>query len=59
MKWVPKSRNIFHRYKQKAVLFDKKVVKGITIIGIPSAFYCTGMSDYIWFNQANPGGAVY
>ena len=57
MKWVLKVVT-FSRY-EKAVLFDKKVVKGITIIGIPSAFYCTGMSDYIWFNQANPGGAVY
>ncbi len=40
---------------EKAVRFDKKVVKGITIIGIPSAFLLHGYVGFIFGSiKANP-----
>lgn len=56
MKWVHKVVTLFSTdTSEKAVLFDRKVVKGITIIGIPSAFLLHGYVGFIFGSiKANP-----
>ncbi|MEK7249774.1 MAG: NrfD/PsrC family molybdoenzyme membrane anchor subunit [Bacteroidota bacterium] len=56
MKWIHKVVSLFSTdVSDKAVEFDKKVVKGITIIGIPSAFLLHGYVGFIFGSiKANP-----
>jgi Ni/Fe-hydrogenase subunit HybB-like protein len=56
MKWIHKVISLFSTdVSEKAVEFDKKVVKGITIIGIPSAFLLHGYVGFIFGSiKANP-----
>jgi Ni/Fe-hydrogenase subunit HybB-like protein len=56
MKWIHKVISLFSGdVSAKAVEFDKKVVKGITIIGIPSAFLLHGYVGFIFGSiKANP-----
>ncbi|MFH1525409.1 MAG: NrfD/PsrC family molybdoenzyme membrane anchor subunit [Bacteroidota bacterium] len=55
-KWILKSLSLFSTdISEKAVLFDKKAVKIITIIGIPSAFILHGYVGFIFGSiKANP-----
>ncbi|MBS4029785.1 MAG: polysulfide reductase NrfD [Ignavibacteriales bacterium] len=56
MKWVHKIVTLFSTdVSEKAVHFDKKMVKGITVIGIPSAFLLHGYVGFIFGSiKANP-----
>jgi len=56
MRWIHKVISLFSTdISDKAVEFDKKVVKGITIIGIPSAFLLHGYVGFIFGSiKANP-----
>lgn len=55
-KWVLKTLSLFSTdTSEKAVAFDKKTVKVITIIGIPSAFLLHGYVGFIFGSvKANP-----
>jgi len=55
-KWVLKTLSLFSTdISEKAVAFDKKTVKTITIIGIPSAFLLHGYVGFIFGSiKANP-----
>ena len=55
-KWIHKIISLFSRdISEKAVTFDKKSVKVITIIGIPSAFLLHGYVGFIFGSvKANP-----
>lgn len=55
-KWVLKVLSLFSTdISEKAVAFDKKTVKTITIIGIPSAFLLHGYVGFIFGSiKANP-----
>jgi len=55
-KWTLKVLSLFSTdTSEKAVLFDKKTVKTITIIGIPSAFLLHGYVGFIFGSiKANP-----
>ncbi|MFZ4440705.1 MAG: NrfD/PsrC family molybdoenzyme membrane anchor subunit [Syntrophales bacterium] len=55
-KWVLKILSLFSTdISEKAVIFDKKTVKIITIIGIPSAFLLHGYVGFIFGSiKANP-----
>ncbi|OGC86241.1 MAG: polysulfide reductase, partial [candidate division Zixibacteria bacterium RBG_19FT_COMBO_42_43] len=56
MKWIHKIITLFSKdVSQRAVDFDRKVVKAITIIGIPSAFLLHGYVGFIFGSvKANP-----
>jgi Ni/Fe-hydrogenase subunit HybB-like protein len=56
MRWIHKVISLFSTdVSDKAVEFDKRVVKGITIIGIPSAFLLHGYVGFIFGSiKANP-----
>ncbi|HET6272790.1 MAG TPA: NrfD/PsrC family molybdoenzyme membrane anchor subunit [Bacteroidota bacterium] len=56
MRWIHKVISLFSTdVSDKAVEFDKKIVKGITIIGIPSAFLLHGYVGFIFGSiKANP-----
>ncbi|MBI3194998.1 MAG: polysulfide reductase NrfD [Ignavibacteriae bacterium] len=56
MRWIHRILSLFSNdISEKAVAFDKKVVKGITIIGIPSAFLLHGYVGFIFGSiKANP-----
>jgi Ni/Fe-hydrogenase subunit HybB-like protein len=56
MKWIQKSITLFSTdISEKALRFDKKAVKTITIIGIPSAFLLHGYVGFIFGSvKANP-----
>ncbi len=56
MKWIHTIVSLFSTdISDKSVEFDKKVVKGITIIGIPSAFLLHGYVGFIFGSiKANP-----
>jgi len=56
MKWIHRIVSLFSTdVSDKSVEFDKKVVKGITIIGIPSAFLLHGYVGFIFGSiKANP-----
>src|SRR4030065_1761510 len=48
-KWVLKTLSLFSTdISEKAVAFDKKTVKTITIIGIPSAFLLHGYVGFLF-----------
>ena len=55
-KWIHKLISLFSKdISEKAILFDKKAVKIITIIGIPSAFLLHGYVGFIFGSiKANP-----
>ena len=56
MKWIHKIISLFsHDISEKAIKFDKKWVKIVTIIGIPSAFLLHGYVGFIFGSvKANP-----
>ena len=56
MKWIHKIITLFSKdVSQRAVDFDRKVVKAITVIGIPSAFLLHGYVGFIFGSiKANP-----
>ncbi|MFI5252623.1 MAG: NrfD/PsrC family molybdoenzyme membrane anchor subunit [Bacteroidota bacterium] len=56
MKWIHKIIALFSTdVSEEGLKFDKKVVKGITIIGIPSAFLLHGYVGFIFGSiKANP-----
>jgi Ni/Fe-hydrogenase subunit HybB-like protein len=56
MKWIHKAISLFSTdVSDRAVEFDKRIVKGITIIGIPSAFLLHGYVGFIFGSiKANP-----
>jgi len=56
MKWIHRAIALFSTdISERAVNFDKKVVKAITIIGIPSAFLLHGYVGFIFGSiKANP-----
>lgn len=56
MNWVYKIISLFSKdISEKAVSFDKRAVKAITIIGIPSAFLLHGYVGFIFGSvKANP-----
>lgn len=56
MRWVHRVISLFSTdISDKAVEFDKKMVKGITVIGIPSAFLLHGYVGFIFGSiKANP-----
>ncbi len=56
MKWIYKILSLFSTdISDKAVAFDKKAIKVITIIGIPSAFLLHGYVGFIFGSiKANP-----
>jgi Ni/Fe-hydrogenase subunit HybB-like protein len=56
MKWIHRLVALFSNdISEKALNFDKKMVKGITIIGIPSAFLLHGYVGFIFGSvKANP-----
>jgi len=56
LRWVYKVLSLFSRdVSEPALQFDKKMVKGITIIGIPSAFLLHGYVGFIFGSvKANP-----
>jgi Ni/Fe-hydrogenase subunit HybB-like protein len=56
MNWVYKVLTLFSKdISEKAIIFDKKAVKAITIIGIPSAFILHGYVGFIFGSiKANP-----
>ncbi len=55
-KWIHKIISLFSKdISEKAILFDKKWVKIVTIIGIPSAFLLHGYVGFIFGSiKANP-----
>src|SRR5574340_207310 len=55
-KWVLKCLSLFsYDISEKAVAFDKKTVKVVTVIGIPSAFLLHGYVGFIFGSiKANP-----
>ncbi len=55
-KWIHKIIGLFSKdISEKAIKFDKKVVKVVTIIGIPSAFLLHGYVGFIFGSiKANP-----
>lgn len=55
-RWIHKTISLFSRdISDRAVVFDKKAVKVITIIGIPSAFLLHGYVGFIFGSvKANP-----
>jgi Ni/Fe-hydrogenase subunit HybB-like protein len=56
MRWIHKIISLFSTdVSEKSVIFDKKMVKVITIIGIPSAFLLHGYVGFIFGSiKANP-----
>jgi len=56
MRWIHKTISLFSTdTSEKSVEFDKKAVKAITIIGIPSAFLLHGYVGFIFGSiKANP-----
>jgi Ni/Fe-hydrogenase subunit HybB-like protein len=56
LKWIHRVFSLFSKdISEKAVEFDRKVVRGITIIGIPSAFLLHGYVGFIFGSiKANP-----
>lgn len=56
MKWLYRALSLFSQdVSDESVQFDKKVVKAITIIGIPSAFLLHGYVGFIFGSiKANP-----
>jgi Ni/Fe-hydrogenase subunit HybB-like protein len=56
MNWVHRVLSLFsHDISPEAVAFDKKAIKAITIIGIPSAFLLHGYVGFIFGSvKANP-----
>ncbi len=56
MKWIHQIISLFSRdLSDRALAFDRKAVKGITIIGIPSAFLLHGYVGFIFGSvKANP-----
>jgi Ni/Fe-hydrogenase subunit HybB-like protein len=56
MKWIHRTIALFSNdVSDRALEFDRKVVKGITIIGIPSAFLLHGYVGFIFGSiKANP-----
>jgi len=56
LKWIHRAVSLFSKdISEKAVKFDRKVVRGITIIGIPSAFLLHGYVGFIFGSiKANP-----
>ena len=56
MKWLYRTLSLFSTdISEKAVAFDKKAVKAITVIGIPSAFLLHGYVGFIFGSiKANP-----
>lgn len=56
MRWIHKVLSLFSQdTSDQAIKFDKKVVKAITIIGIPSAFLLHGYVGFIFGSiKANP-----
>lgn len=56
MKWIHRTLSLFSKdVSEKALNFDKKAVKAITIIGIPSAFLLHGYVGFIFGSiKANP-----
>jgi len=56
MRWIHKIISLFSTdVSEKSVVFDKKMVKAITIIGIPSAFLLHGYVGFIFGSiKANP-----
>ena len=56
LKWIHRVVSLFSKdISEKAVKFDRKVVRGITIIGIPSAFLLHGYVGFIFGSvKANP-----
>ncbi|MBM4166111.1 MAG: polysulfide reductase [Ignavibacteria bacterium] len=56
MKWIHKMLSLFSKdTSEDSIVFDKKVLKAITIIGIPSAFLLHGYVGFIFGSiKANP-----
>ena len=56
MRWIHKIISLFSTdVSEKSIIFDKKMVKAITIIGIPSAFLLHGYVGFIFGSiKANP-----
>ena len=56
VKWLHRTLSLFSKdVSEKAVEFDKKAIKAITIIGIPSAFLLHGYVGFIFGSvKANP-----
>ncbi|MCK5571642.1 MAG: polysulfide reductase NrfD [Bacteroidetes bacterium] len=56
LKWIHRVVSLFSKdISEKAIEFDRKVVRGITIIGIPSAFLLHGYVGFIFGSvKANP-----
>lgn len=56
MRWIHRTLSLFSTdISEKAVGFDKKAIKAITIIGIPSAFLLHGYVGFIFGSvKANP-----
>jgi Ni/Fe-hydrogenase subunit HybB-like protein len=56
MRWIHKTVSLFSKdVSEKGAEFDKKMVRGITIIGIPSAFLLHGYVGFIFGSiKANP-----
>jgi len=56
MKWIHSAISLFsHDVSDRAIEFDRKMVKAITIIGIPSAFLLHGYVGFIFGSiKANP-----
>jgi Ni/Fe-hydrogenase subunit HybB-like protein len=56
MRWIHKTISLFSKdVSEKGAEFDKKMVRGITIIGIPSAFLLHGYVGFIFGSiKANP-----
>ena len=56
MKWIHNLISLFSKdISEKSVIFDKKAIKFITIIGIPSAFILHGYVGFIFGSiKANP-----
>jgi Ni/Fe-hydrogenase subunit HybB-like protein len=56
MRWIHRVISLFSKdVSEQSVIFDKKVVKAITIIGIPSAFLLHGYVGFIFGSiKANP-----
>ncbi len=55
-KWVHKTMSLFSKdISDRAIQFDKKAIRGVTIIGIPSAFLLHGYVGFIFGSvKANP-----
>ncbi len=56
MRWIHRALALFSKdVSEEAISFDKRAVKGITIIGIPSAFLLHGYVGFIFGSiKANP-----